>query len=193
MSQNSNNEKIIHDLVQESLNVISNSLADSSKIINVANEISSRISSGNKVIIFGNGGSAADAQHIAGELVGRFLKNRKSYPALALTTDTSIITAIANDFSYDEIFSRQCESLVNKGDVAIGISTSGNSKNVIEGLITSKELGAFTVGLLGAKGRIKDLVDIAISVNSESTPRIQETHRIIYHIICQMVEDKLEE
>lgn len=185
-------EDIIENLLQNSITIMSNCITDLSKIKNATNAIITAISNGNKIVVFGNGGSAADAQHIAGELVGRFLKNRNSYPAIALTTDTSTITAIANDFSYDEIFSRQCESLVMAGDVVIGISTSGNSRNVLKGLKVSKNLGAITIGLLGNKGDIKNLVDIPITVETESTPRIQEAHRIIYHIICQMVEERIE-
>lgn len=147
------------------------------------------LSEGRKVVLFGNGGSAADAQHIAAELVGRFKLERRSYPSIALTTDTSCITALANDYSFDIIFSRQCESLVEKNDVVIGISTSGNSINVKRGLETAKKKGAITIGLLGAKGGpIGKLVDIPIIINSSSTPRIQEAHRTIYHIICDEVE-----
>lgn len=184
-------EKKIHQIVNDSILIINDSICDLSQIIKTINVITKAISNGNKIILFGNGGSAADAQHIAGELIGRFLKNRKSYPAIALTTDTSILTAIGNDSGYDEIFSRQCESLVKKGDVVIGISTSGNSKNVLKGLTTSKKSGAITVGLFGKKGKIQDLVDIKLMVNSNSTPRIQETHRIMYHVICQLVEENL--
>ena len=147
----------------------------------------------NKVILFGNGGSAADAQHIAAEFIGRFRFNRNSLPALALTSNSSTITAISNDYSYDVVFSRQCESLVSKNDVVIGISTSGNSINVKKGLITSKKMGAKTIGLLGNKGIIKKIVDIPLSVNSDSTPVIQEAHRVIYHIICEHVEKNLKE
>ena len=144
---------------------------------------------GHKIIIFGNGGSAADAQHIAAELIGRFKLNRKSIPAIAFTTDTSILTSISNDLSYDQVFSRQCESLVQKGDVVLGISTSGNSSNVKKGLIDSKKNGAITIGLLGNKGgTIKKISDINIIVNSSSTSKIQEVHRIIYHVICELIE-----
>ena len=146
----------------------------------------------NKIILFGNGGSAADAQHIAAEFIGRFQFNRKSLPALALTSNSSILTAISNDYSYDVIFSRQCESLVTKNDVVIGISTSGNSLNVKKGLLISKKLGAKTIGLLGKKGGIRKIVDIPLCVNSNSTPEIQEAHRVIYHIICEQVEEILE-
>jgi D-sedoheptulose 7-phosphate isomerase len=143
----------------------------------------------NKIIIFGNGGSAADAQHIVAEFIGRFLLERKSLPAIALTSNSSILTALGNDYSYDTIFSRQCEALVEKGDVVIGISTSGNSKNVKNGLMISKKMGAVTVGLLGSRGgTIGKICDISIIIDSSSTPRIQEAHRTIYHIICEEVE-----
>lgn len=147
------------------------------------------LSEGRKVVLFGNGGSAADAQHIAAEIVGRFKLERRSYPSIALTTDTSCITALVNDYSFDIIFSRQCEVLVEKNDVVIGISTSGNSINVKKGLETAKKKGAITIGLLGTKGgSIGKFVDIPIIINSSSTPRIQEAHRTIYHIICDEVE-----
>ena len=145
----------------------------------------------NKIILFGNGGSAADAQHIAAEFIGRFKFNRKSLPALALTSNSSTLTAVSNDYSYDIVFSRQCESLVTKNDVVIGISTSGNSTNVKKGLLISKKLGAKTIGLLGNKGTIRKIVDIPLCVNSDSTPEIQEAHRVIYHIICEHVEKKM--
>ena len=149
---------------------------------------------GNKVVLFGNGGSAADAQHIAAEFIGRFKINRKSLPAIALSDNPSTITAISNDFSFDLVFSRQCESLISKGDVVIGISTSGNSLNVKKGINTSKKNGAITIGLLGNKGgSIKKCVDIPLIVNSTSTPHIQEVHRVIYHIICEIVEKSLVE
>lgn len=160
--------------------------------INKAIEVISKcLIRGNKVILFGNGGSAADAQHIAAELIGRFNFNRSSLPALALTTNSSILTSISNDYSFDVVFSRQCESLVKKGDVVIGISTSGNSLNVKKGLLTSKKLSATTIGLLGKNGSIKKIVDISLSVQCKTTPEIQEAHRIIYHIICEHVEKKL--
>ena len=153
--------------------------------------ISKCLLSGNKIILFGNGGSAADAQHIAAEFIGKFNFNRSSLPALALTSNSSILTSISNDYSFDVVFSRQCESLVKKGDVVIGISTSGNSLNVKKGLLTSKKLSATTIGLLGKNGSIKKIVDIPLSVQCKTTPEIQEAHRIIYHIICEHVEKKL--
>ena len=149
---------------------------------------------GNKVVLFGNGGSAADAQHIAAEFIGRFKINRKSLPAIALSDNPSTITAISNDFSFDLVFSRQCENLVSKGDVVIGISTSGNSINVKKGITTSKKNGAITIGLLGNKGGgIKKCVDIPLIVDATETSQIQEVHRIIYHVICEIVERKLVE
>jgi len=177
---------------EESSQIISQSKDLSDSIVKTTNKIIESIGSGHKIVIFGNGGSAADAQHIAAELISRFQLERSSIPAISLTTDTSIITAISNDYSFETIFSRQCESLVQQRDIVIGISTSGNSKNVINGLITSKNKGAITIGLLGnSGGKIKDIVDIAIIVNSSSTPRIQEVHRVIYHIICEQVENKI--
>ena len=149
---------------------------------------------GNKVVLFGNGGSAADAQHIAAEFIGRFKSNRKSLPAIALSDNPSTITAISNDFSFDLVFSRQCENLISKGDVVIGISTSGNSINVKKGITTSKKNGAITIGLLGNKGgSIKKCVDIPLIVDATETSHIQEVHRIIYHVICEIVERKLVE
>ena len=163
-------------------------IPDINKAIKV---ISKCLLSGNKIILFGNGGSAADAQHIAAEFIGKFNFNRSSLPALALTSNSSILTSISNDYSFGVVFSRQCESLVKKGDVVIGISTSGNSLNVKKGLLTSKKLSATTIGLLGKNGSIKKIVDIPLSVQCKTTPEIQEAHRIIYHIICEHVEKKL--
>ena len=145
-----------------------------------------------KIIIFGNGGSAADAQHIAAEFLGKYKIKRKSIPAIALTSNSSTTTAIANDYDFNDVFSRQCESLDSKNDIVMCISTSGNSQNVIKGLKTSKKNGGLTIGLLGNNGgKIKNIVDIPLVVNSTSVPRIQEAHRVIYHIICEIVEEEL--
>ena len=173
---------------------IEKSILESTKIIkNSVKEIIKCLKNGKKVIVFGNGGSAADAQHIVAEFIGRFKLERKTLPALALTSNSSILTALANDYSFDTIFSRQCEGLVEKGDVVIGISTSGNSKNVKKGLMTSKKMGALTISLLGSKGgTIGKICDISIIINSSSTPRIQEAHRTVYHIICEEVEKEFE-
>jgi len=178
--------------ILESSKAIEGSLILSDEIERLVKKIVHCINKGNKLILFGNGGSAADAQHIAAEFIGRFQKKRKSFPAISLTSDSSVITALANDYSYDFIFSRQCESLVSRGDVVIGISTSGNSENVRRGLMTAKKKGAITVGLLGNDGgKIGNLVDISIIVPLSSTPRIQEVHRTISHIICDLTEKKL--
>ena len=184
------NEQVIKTIT-ESSNLILNSRDLSAKIEESINEIIKCFKTGNKIIIFGNGGSAADAQHIVAEFIGRFQKERKSLPAISLTTDSSIITSLSNDYSYEIVFSRQCESLVSKGDVVIGISTSGNSKNVEKGIKTAKSMGAVTIGLLGGDGGIiNNVVDIPIVVKSTNTARIQEVHRVIYHIICGIVEEK---
>jgi D-sedoheptulose 7-phosphate isomerase len=182
----------IIQIFEHSIDTIKKSTSLTSDINNAINLITDSIKNGNKLIIFGNGGSAADAQHIAAELIGRFKLERKSLPAIALTTDSSILTSLGNDYSYDVIFSRQCESLVSKNDVVIGISTSGNSKNVELGMITAQKIGAKTIGLLGHDGGvIKSVSDISIIVNSDDTAHIQESHRVIYHIICDLVERQL--
>ena len=182
----------IHNKILDSSESIKKSIENIPEIIRIIESITKSLKKGNKIILFGNGGSAADAQHIAAELVGRFDYDRKSLPAISLTTDTSVITSIGNDYSFEKIFSRQCESLVNKGDVVVGISTSGNSINVKNGLLVSKRKGAKTVGFLGHKGgHIKNIVDIPLIVNSNSTPRIQEVHRTVAHIICEIVEKNI--
>jgi len=147
---------------------------------------------GGKLLIFGNGGSAADAQHIAAELVGRYKMDRRGMPAIALTTDTSAITAISNDFGYEHIFKRQVEALANKGDVLIGISTSGTSSNVIHGLKMATKIGCRSIGFSGSDGgEMNQICDINIEVPSEDTPRIQEMHIVIGHIICHLIEQEL--
>jgi len=182
----------IQNKILDSSESIKKSIENIPEIIRIIESITKSLKKGNKIILFGNGGSAADAQHIAAELVGRFGYDRKSLSAISLTTDTSVITSIGNDYSFEKIFSRQCESLVNKGDVVVGISTSGNSINVKNGLLVSKRKGAKTIGFLGHKGgHIKNIVDIPLIVNSNSTPRIQEVHRTSAHIICEMVEKNI--
>ena len=184
--------KLIEKEILESSKTIENAVSLSQYIEKAVNEITECFKLGNKVIIFGNGGSAADSQHIAAEFIGRYLKERQSLPAIALSTDTSILTSLGNDYSFDMIFSRQCEGLVSKGDVVIGISTSGNSKNVLKGIKLSKQKKAKTIGLLGNHGgSIGKIVDIPIIVDSSSTPRIQEVHRVVYHIICGLVEQNM--
>lgn len=146
---------------------------------------------GNRVILAGNGGSAADAQHIAAEFVSRFIFDRPALPALALTTDTSMLTSIANDYGYERLFERQLEANGRKGDVFIGITTSGNSSNVLFAIDRCRHLGIVSVGLAGAGGLIQDRCDHIIAVPSTSTPRIQESHITIGHIICGLVENAM--
>jgi len=158
-------------------------------IAEVCNIITTAFNNGNKVLLFGNGGSAADAQHIAAELVGRFRIQRRGLAAIALTTDTSIITALGNDYTFEYVFCRQVDALAQKGDIIIGISTSGNSPNVLKGIQSAAAAGCTTIGLLGGSGgTIKSEVDIAIVVPSNETPRIQECHILLGHIICDIVE-----
>ena len=145
-----------------------------------------------KILLCGNGGSASDAQHIAAELVGRFKKERKAMAALALTVDTSSLTALGNDYGFDTIFERQVEALANKNDAVIGISTSGNSENIIRGVNKANSIGAFTIGLLGNDGgKLKDAVNLPIIIPSNDTARIQEVHITIGHIICEIIEEDL--
>jgi D-sedoheptulose 7-phosphate isomerase len=152
--------------------------------------ISATIKNGNKVLIAGNGGSAADAQHIAAELTGRFVKERKPLPGIALTTDTSAITAIANDYGYDFVFSRQLEALAQPGDLFIGISTSGNSQGIINAFQAAQKLNCKTIGLSGKDGgKMKGICDVNIVVPSNTTARIQEMHILIGHILCKAVDD----
>ncbi|MEJ2200832.1 MAG: D-sedoheptulose 7-phosphate isomerase [Desulfuromonadaceae bacterium] len=150
------------------------------------------LAAGNKLLVMGNGGSAADSQHMAAEFVGRFLMERKALPAIALTTDTSILTAVGNDYGYDEIFKRQVEALAQPGDLVLGISTSGNSGNIVRALEAAKALGCKTIGLLGRDGgAIAPLVDLNLTVPVQDTPRIQEAHLTIIHILCDLVEKDL--
>ncbi len=159
-------------------------------IIEVSKVVTDAIKSGKKVLIFGNGGSAADAQHIAAELTGRYKKERSALPAIALTTDTSALTAIANDYGYEEVFARQVEALCKSGDIVIGISTSGNSANVVKGLKRANELGAKTISLSGGDGgKMRELSSYNLIVPSSNTPRIQEMHIFIGHTLCGGVDE----
>lgn len=150
------------------------------------------LAAGRRMFVFGNGGSAADAQHIAAELEGRFLKNRRALPALALTTNTSTLTAVGNDFGYDQTFSRQVEAHVRKGDVVLAISTSGNSPNVLEGVKRAKKAGAVVIGFTNEDGgKLKSLVDHCLRVPSRDTQRVQECHIAVGHVICDVIEAEL--
>lgn len=179
-------KKIFSDSIEVKQATLSKNLALIEKTVKL---VVSSFNNGGKLFLFGNGGSAADSQHIAAEFIGRFKRERKSLPAVALTTDSSILTCLGNDYGYDTIFARQLEGLATRKDVCIGISTSGQSKNVIEGLKKAKEIGAKTVALTGNDGGlIGPLVDIHINVPSNNTARIQESHICVGHAICELVE-----
>lgn len=180
----------INKIFDDSANVILESKKISADIQKAVDLIIKCYKKGGKVIIFGNGGSAADAQHFAAELIGRFQLERQSLAAIALTTDSSIITALGNDYSFDYVFARQCEALVKKEDVVIAISTSGKSKNVLDGITVSREIGAKIIGLTGSNGiTMKKYTDILLVIPSKSTARIQEGHRTSIHAICELVEE----
>lgn len=169
-------------VLQESMPVISE----------ITKIIKSGLGNGNKLLLFGNGGSAADSQHIAAEFVSKFNLDRNPLPAIALTTDSSILTSVSNDYSFHLVFSRQVEGLGRPGDVAIGISTSGNSPNVIKGIEKAREMGLVTIGFTGRHGgQLKDVADYCFRVPSESTARIQEVHITVAHAICGVVEAAL--
>ena len=154
-----------------------------------ANALVTAYRSGHKALFFGNGGSSTDAQHLAGEFLGRYLRERRPLPAVALADNTAGVTAIANDFGYAHVFSRQIEALAAPGDVAVAFSTSGNSPNIVEGVIRARALGLFTIGLtVSTGGRLSGLVDTLIAIPSDETPRIQECHILIGHALCDAVE-----
>jgi D-sedoheptulose 7-phosphate isomerase len=161
-------------------------------IAETSNLISAALARGNKLLVMGNGGSAADSQHFVAEIVGRFKLERKALPAVALSTDTSILTAIGNDYGFESIFSRQVEALATEGDIVVGLSTSGNSSNVLKALMEAKARGCTTIGLLGKNGgSIKSACDLALVVSITDTPRIQEGHITIIHIVCDLIEKAL--
>jgi len=162
------------------------------RLVSLADRIAERVKKGGQVLVFGNGGSAADAQHFAGELVGRFTKEGPPIPALALTTDTSIMTAVGNDYGYEHIFKRQMEAHGRPNDIAVGISTSGNSKNVLEAMQVAKSRGLLTVAMTGeGGGKLGALVDEVFAAPSKDTPRIQEVHHLMNHILCELLEARL--
>ena len=186
-------KELIKKMIEESIKVKESVYKDElDNIEKAAIAITSSLKKGGKLLVFGNGGSAADSQHIAAELVGRFKKERRPFKAIALTTNTSTISALANDYAYEITFARQLEALGEKNDVAMGISTSGSSKNVIAAIKKARELGLKTIGLTGGDGgMLKREADIAIVVGSNDTPRIQESHIMIGHIICELIEEEL--
>jgi D-sedoheptulose 7-phosphate isomerase len=176
--------------IQESIAVKEQLVGVAQLIADAARLIIASMRNGGKLIVFGNGGSAADAQHLSAELVGRYRQNRKAFPAIALTTDSSALTSISNDYGFDTIFSRQLEALGKSGDVVVAISTSGNSPNVLQALATAKKLGITSIGLTGKSGgKLRGSVDVCLSVPSDSTPRIQEAHSLIIHILSGIVEE----
>jgi len=185
-------ESMIEESINESISV-KEKLKDQIDIIKrIANEAIKTLKNGGKIVLFGNGGSAADAQHIAAELIGKFNIVRDALPAIALTTNTSIITAVANDTSFEEIFARQVQAIATDKDLIIGISTSGESINVIKGILAAKEKGAKTVALTGkGGGKLATISDISLVVPSDVTPRIQEAHITIGHIICEIIEKEI--
>ncbi len=162
------------------------------EIVKVADLIAERLRDGGKILFFGNGGSAADAQHMAAEFVGRFIPDRPALPALSLATDTSVLTALGNDYGYDRVFARQIEALGNDGDTAVAISTSGNSPNVMEGIDAARARGLYTLGFTGESGgKMSGRVDALFRVPSRITPRIQEAHILLGHVLCELVDRSL--
>jgi D-sedoheptulose 7-phosphate isomerase len=182
-------KQVILDILDESLAVKKQSISQQLDTISTAAQrLADAVTSGHKMLIFGNGGSAADAQHIAAEFVNRFRIERPPLAAIALTTDTSILTSIGNDYDFDQIFSKQIRALGKSGDVAWGISTSGNSPNVLAALDAARELGMFTLGMTGQGGKLRAAADLSFTVDSDVTARIQETHITIGHILCELVD-----
>lgn len=180
---------LLNDYLKEHIALFTKLEQNFKNIEQISKILMDTIKQGNKVLIMGNGGSAADAQHFAAELVGRYKIERKAFPAIALTTDSSILTCVPNDFSFDKVFERQIEALAEQGDLVIGLSTSGNSKNVFNALKTAKEKGCFTAALLGNQGgKIKELSDLSVIVDSSDTARIQEAHIFMIHCICEITE-----
>lgn len=177
-----NNVAVKRDIIDHQIDVI----------VKIVNSIADALGRGGKLLVFGNGGSSSDAQHMAGELVGRFELERSALPAIALTTDSSVITSISNDYGFNEIFSRQIEALGAPEDIALGISTSGNSENVLAGIRKAKNMKLTTIGFSGGEGgELSKMADLCFIAPSSSTPRIQEAHITVIHIICKLVEEKL--
>jgi D-sedoheptulose 7-phosphate isomerase len=186
-------EKLIKEALKESVKVKQDFIrTNTDAVISLARRITQAFTDDRKLLICGNGGSAADAQHIAAEFVNRFMMERPPLPALALTTDTSVLTSIGNDYSFDEVFSKQVKALGVEGDVFLGISTSGNSRNIVTAAQAAREQGLFTAGLLGGEGgALKDHVDLPLIVQSPVTARVQETHIFVGHLLCQAVDEML--
>ncbi len=190
MSSDSRTELVVRAL-KEAAAAHDRMAVDVSAIVAAADAIAAALKDGCTVLVFGNGGSAADAQHFAAELVGRYEKERKAWPAVALTTDTSALTAIGNDYGFDRVFARQIEALGRTGDVAIGISTSGKSPNVLRALEAANDRGLVTIALIGRGGEAGKIARLHVRVDEERTARIQEVHATILHAICDLVESEL--
>jgi len=195
MKQTNDFERRVTELIEASI-ATKQSLLRSPEVVLTVAKVSeilvNALKQGNKALLFGNGGSAADAQHIAAELVGRFAFDRPALPALALSVNSSCVTAIGNDYGFDRVFSRQLEALARPGDIAVGISTSGNSANVLRAMATARKIGLKTVALTGRSGgSLRDSVDYCICVPSNQTPRIQECHILVGHIISELVEREI--
>lgn len=195
MTSDAELDGLVRERIQDCLRVGQALLGDPDLVRSVrqaARVVAQALAEGHKLLVFGNGGSAADAQHIAAELVGRYLRERRALPAVALTVNTSVLTALANDFSFDHVFARQIEALGAPQDVALAISTSGNSRNILLGIEAAKRLGLATLGLTGRSGgQLRDAVSHCITVPSGETPRIQEAHILVGHILCEVVEREL--
>lgn len=193
MNPDRNPAERVRDVVRESLDVKKRFFEEQAEaLVRFADAVAGRVQNGGRILVFGNGGSAADAQHFAGELVGRFTKEGPAISALALTTDTSILTAIGNDYGYEFVFKRQVEAHGRAGDVAIGLSTSGNSRNVIEAIRLARSRSLLTAAFTGeGGGRLATEVDVLFAVPSSSTPRIQEVHHMMTHVLCALLEERL--
>jgi len=195
MQANQDLERLVQARIEESAAVKLVLLVEegaTTQITEIAKDLVAAFRGGRRLFLFGNGGSAADAQHIAAELAGKYMLNRRALPAVALTTNTSSLTAMANDYAYEEVFARQIEALGSPGDIAIGISTSGDSPNVLRAIETANARGLLTLGLTGKNGgKLKSLAQRCVCVPSEQTPRIQEIHILLGHIFCEIVEQEL--
>lgn len=188
MSSGANATQVFQRAIAEHIAVIESLSAQQGILERIACEMTAALLRGRKVLWCGNGGSAADSQHMAAELMGRFRRERRGLPSIALTTDTSILTAIGNDYGYDKVFQRQVEALCLQGDVVVGISTSGNSPNVCAALEAARQIGAFTVAFTGEGGAIASIADAVVRIASKDTARIQEGHALCGHMICDWVE-----
>ena len=181
-------EQILHDSIQVKKHAIGR---QTEVIADAAGRLADCVAAGHKILLFGNGGSAADCQHIAAEFVNRFQIERRPLGAIALTTDTSALTSIGNDYQFDQVFVKQIQALGKDGDIAWGISTSGNSPNVLRGVEAAKEMGLFTLGMTGTGGKLTNAADLVLRVESNVTARVQETHITMAHILCELVERML--